>query len=94
MKITEREFSNFKAIVKALGVYHLILGASGLYRIRVDKSGIALLSVSELQHQGEHIAWAIFEFAVALALLYGTDAFCRLAFSRGALEERNRGDAP
>jgi hypothetical protein len=82
MKITSIEIAGFKALVKATGVYHLCLGAAALYRILLGLSSFGFSANYNWQHE---TAWAFFFFAVALALLFGTDTFCRLTFRPEAL---------
>jgi hypothetical protein len=82
MENTEREISTFKAIVKGIGIYHLILGAASFYRIILGKAGIAFTSVADWQKQRENAAWLVFEWAVAFVLLFWTDALCRMVFRK------------
>jgi hypothetical protein len=82
MKITSIEISTFKATVKAIGVYHLFLGASSLYRVILGRTPFTFAVSYNWQHE---MAWALFYFAAAAALLFGTDTFCRLAFRPDAI---------
>lgn len=88
MKSTAAELSTYKAIVKAMGIYHLVLGSASLYRIILAEAGI-VFPQGELQ---QHVAWAVFEYAAALALLFGTDTFCRVAFRPRELAQPPSGE--
>jgi hypothetical protein len=81
----DRELSVFRAIVKGIGVYQLVLGAEDLVFVILEKADIRHVPIGSPPHQGEYIVWAVFHFCVALVLLYGTDSFCRLAFPPRAL---------
>jgi hypothetical protein len=84
MKTTAAELSSYKAIVKAIGVYQLVLGSASLYRLVLGEIGFAFTLGPDWQ---QHVAWAIFEFGTALALLFGTDTFCRFAFRPGEVAQ-------
>ncbi len=84
MIISERELSVFRAIVKGIGVYQLVTGLGDFAGIVFEKADIKHVAIGSASHQGEYLAWGIYHFCVALVLLFGTDLFCRLAFSSRA----------
>jgi len=84
MKTTAAELSSYKAIVKAIGVYQLVLGFASLYQLVLGKIGFAFAHGPDWQ---QHVAWDIFEFSTALVLLFGTDTFCRLAYRPSELAQ-------
>jgi hypothetical protein len=84
MKTTAAEISNFKAIVKAIGVYYLVQGSASLYRVVLARGGIVFSPDSSWP---QHVAWTVFDFAAALALLFGTDTFSRIAYRPGELAQ-------
>ncbi len=81
MNVTEREYSVFRAIVKGLGVYQLLAGASDFVGVAMVQTGIRHLPLGTSNQNAEYITWGVFHLLAALVLLFGTDAFCRLAFS-------------
>ncbi|HXN35284.1 MAG TPA: hypothetical protein VN877_03885, partial [Opitutaceae bacterium] len=45
-------------------------------------------SLGTSNQNAEYFTWGIFHLLAALALLFGTDAFCRLAFSKPVSMDR------
>ena len=86
MKLTGYEYSVFRGVVKAIGVYQLIVGASDICGVLFEKAGIKYAVTGGPLHQSEYVAWTIFHLCVALLLLYGTDFVCRIAYSYQELE--------
>jgi hypothetical protein len=97
MNVIDREQSVFRAIVKGIGVYQLVLGVEDLVFVILEKADIRHVPIGSLSHQGEYVVWAVFHFSVALVLLFGTNSFCRLAFPPRALSgsaEKTSNESP
>jgi len=86
MKISTNEVSVFRAVVKALGIYQLVLVGTDAIVIILEKTDITHVPIGGHGHQIEYVVWAAFHLAAALILLFGTDSACRLAFFRGDFE--------
>ena len=76
-----RETAIFRAIVRALGVYQLVLGAEDLLTIGLEETGVRHVAVNAASRGGEYVAFASFHFCAALLLCFATDSFARLAFN-------------
>ena len=92
MNITEKEVSTFRGVVKAIGVWQLLMGAHNLISIVLEKTGVSPVTASRQLSHGEHIAWAAILFAEGIILLFGTDAICHLAFGWGRLAKAKAED--
>lgn len=82
MKISETEYFVFRAIVKGIGVWHLFTGFDELLGVTLDATNLPKLSTSVHGHESAFVIYAGFHFCAAWLLLWRTEAFCRLAFSR------------
>jgi hypothetical protein len=91
MKVAETEYSVFRAIVKGIGVYQLVLCLTDLLYLIIERADFKL--GGPVGHEWHYVAWAVFHFCVALILFFGTDLFCRIAFPRPASAEANSGGA-
>jgi hypothetical protein len=72
-----REIQVFSAVVKAIGVYQLVVGVT--YLVTVFFVSADLRHPSSTVSQTEYVLWFVFHIGVGLALLWGTESFCRLA---------------
>jgi len=87
MKVTETEFSVFRAIVKGIGVYELVLCMSDLLYVLIARADFKL--GGPVGHEWHYLPWAVFHLCVAFILIFVTDFFCRIAFARPAPAETN-----
>jgi hypothetical protein len=86
MKISTNEVSVFRAVVKAFGIYQLVLVGTDAMVIILEKTDVTHVPFGGHGRQTEYVVWAAFHLAVALILLFGTASACRLAFLRDDLE--------
>ncbi len=99
MNAFDRERAIFRAIVKGIGVYQLIMAFEDLYIVAVGTANLVRGSIINPSHVGEYATLAAFRCGAALLLLYGTDFFCWLAFpprsstSARPLAEKDRSDS-
>jgi hypothetical protein len=91
MKVTETEYSVFRAIVKGIGVYQLVLGLTDIYAVILERTDFKLGGPAG--HETHYLAMATFRFCVALVLLFGTDFFCRVAFPSNSSTKEDSGGA-
>jgi hypothetical protein len=89
MNTYPRETAIFRAIVRALGVYQLVLGAEDLLTIGLEESGVRHVAIGAASRGGEYVAFASFHFCAALLLCFATDSFARLAFNPRAPSRPN-----
>lgn len=89
MNPTEREVSVFRGVVKAVGVYQLVLALTDLVVIGIERADLRRVPIGAFGREKEYLVWFAFHVIAAAVLLWGTDSLCRLAFRSAPAQARD-----
>ena len=81
----------FRAVVKALGVYQLVLCLADLLYVMISRADFRLGGPAT--REWHYLAWAVFHFCMAAILIFGTGVICRIAVPPPAPPEGGPGGA-